>query len=178
MYPSFTVHTALPVIKNQYCRQSLMDHSFILLFWFSRYEIDLFQSISAEGKVIWVCTPFLLISIVHLTISWLLDVKWLLSGASGGRVSVVVFSCKLSASHEFFIHSKSRIEARRGDVCGYEMACTGLVLWSIMVSLCPFLHFSRCILWNVWIELNLFYWANMPKKISKYVKRSVTVASV
>lgn len=51
-----------------------------------------------------VCMSFILISIVHLSFPYLLDVKWTLSGASGDRILAVVFSCKFSASHEFFIH--------------------------------------------------------------------------
>lgn len=62
---------------------------------------------------------------------------------------VVVFSCKLSASHAFFIHSKSSIEAKRGDVCGYEMAvyraCACAVIYhGILVSIFTFLELHYC----------------------------------
>ena len=61
------------------------------------------------------CMPLVLISIVHLSFPYLLDVKWTLSAASGDRILVVVFSCKFPASHEFFIRGeRERLRQKEG----------------------------------------------------------------
>ena len=87
----------------------------------------------------------------------------------------MVFSCKLSASHKFFIE-RQRARERERMFVDMKWLCTVLVLTfhGVPVSIFIFLSLFHC---EFYVEFNPSYWANTAKKISKYFKRSIMVAS-
>lgn len=103
--------------------------------------------------------------------------KWKLSAAIRDRILVVIFLCKFSASHEFFIHrERERLKQKEGMSVDMKWLCTVPALVSIFhgvsVSNFVFLSLFHC---ELYVEFNLSYWANMPKKISNVIIASFSL---